>query len=168
MNKRGFTLVELIVSIGLISLVMVFLFNLLRDIKREESLSNSKNNDALNRAMIIRVIQNDFIELNLNVVNTCTEGEILCYSFTYLNGDTKKLIVNKNNIIYDNEKWILESGEYTQEGSVYCSNKSYGNNYYLKIFIPVINSIDDGKIRDIELIRIGKLSDISLFNEISC
>ena len=168
MNNKGFTLVELIVSIGLISIVMVFLFNLLGNVKREESLSNSNNTDSLNRSMIIRVIQNDFIELNLRSVNTCNVGEVLCYSFYFLNGTTKQLIVNKNNIIYDNEKWLLESGEYTSSNSVYCTNKEYGDNYYLKIFIPVINSVNDGKVRDIELIRIGKLSEITTFNDITC
>ena len=74
MDNKGFTLIEIMVSISLIAIVLVFMFNLLGDIKRENALSNNDIADALNRATITRIIQNDFIEKNLTIVNTCNRN----------------------------------------------------------------------------------------------
>ncbi len=157
MNNKGFTLVELMVSISLVSIVLVFMFNLLGDIKRESALSNENIDDALNRSTIIRIIQNDWIEKRLTKVSTCEEdGTILCYAFTFKNSTTKKLFVRKQEIEYDNERWILEDGEYNADGATYCSyKKDTGKNYLLKIVIPVIDHKEDNRIHDIELVKMG-------------
>ena len=155
MNNKGFTLVELMVSIALVSIVLVFMFNLLGDVKRESSLSNDNINDTLNRSTITRIIQNEWIENKLTKVDKCSvSGTILCYTFTFKDNTTKDLLVRKNELEYDNERWILEDGEYSADGSTYCSI-SNGVNYLLKIVIPVINHKDDNRVHDIELIRMG-------------
>ena len=154
MNNKGFTLVELMVSIALIALVLVFMFNLLGDIKRESALSNEDISDALNRSTITRLIQNDFIENNLIKVEACNE-EVLCYDFTFQNNNSKRLIVRENEIEYDNERWVLDSGTYTKDGSIYCIS-NVGTNYYLRILIPVINHMEDKRIHDIEIMRVDK------------
>ena len=66
LNNKGVTLIELIVSLALISIVMVFIFNLLIDLKAEDSLSSKRSTDALNRSTIIRLIQNDFLDKTIN------------------------------------------------------------------------------------------------------
>ena len=154
MNNKGFTLVELMVSIALIALVLVFMFNLLGDIKRESALSNEDISDALNRATITRIIQNDFIEKDLTKVSTCDDS-ILCYDFTFKDNSTKRLIVRENEIEYDDEIWSLDSGSYTKEGNIYCIS-NIGTNYYLKIFIPVINHMEDKRIHNLEIMRVAK------------
>ena len=40
MNKKGMTLMEVLVSLVLISIVMIFIVNLLSDLKNEGILSN--------------------------------------------------------------------------------------------------------------------------------
>lgn len=59
MNKKGFTMTELIVSIAIIAVVMIFLVNLLVDIRydKKNELYDTKN--QINRAEIIKTIQND-------------------------------------------------------------------------------------------------------------
>ena len=154
-NNRGFTLVELMVSIALVSIVLVFMFNLLGDVKRESALSNDNINDTLNRSTITRIIQNEWIEKKLTKVTTCDEaGTILCYTFTFKDNTTKNLLIKKKELEYDDERWLLEDGEYSNEESIYCS-LSNGVNYLLKITIPVINHKDDNRVHDIELIRTG-------------
>ena len=64
MNKRGITLVEVVVSIGLISVVMLFLFNLLIDMQFEEDHASFSKKNQVARASIIKLIQNDFMNLN--------------------------------------------------------------------------------------------------------
>ncbi len=158
MNNKGFTLVELMVSVSLISIVLVFMFSLLGDIKRESAYSNDNINDTLNRSTIIRIIQNDFIEKRLNRVETCREdGVIICYSFTFEDGLNKKLYVREKELEYDNEIWKLGDGKYSTEGEKYCYINN-GDNYLLKIVIPVINHKEDNRIHDIELIKMGMTS----------
>ena len=43
MNKKGFTLVEIIVSISLVSVVMIFLFQIITTIKNIYDKQNNKN-----------------------------------------------------------------------------------------------------------------------------
>ena len=40
MNKKGFTLIELTISIALLSLIMAFLFNFLITIRKNEEINN--------------------------------------------------------------------------------------------------------------------------------
>ena len=156
MNNKGFTLIELMVSVILISIVLVFMFNLLGDIKRESALSNEDISDNLDRATITRIIQNDFIESKLTTISICNDSDtILCYNFTFQDNSSKKLLVREKEIEYDNERWILDYGKYSTNGNIYCTS-NIGNYYYLKILIPVIDHPTDNRIHNIELIRISK------------
>ena len=157
MNNKGFTLVELMVSVALVSIVLVFMFNLLGDIKRESSISNDNIDDIIDRSTITRIIQNEWIEKKLTRVATCNEtGTIMCYAFTFKDNSTKRLLVKEKEIEYDNERWILEDGEYNADGATYCSyKKDTGKNYLLKIVIPVIDHKEDNRIHDIELVKMG-------------
>ena len=59
MNKKGFTMTELIVSIAIIAVVMIFLVNLLVDIKYDKTNELYDTKNQINRAEIIKTIQND-------------------------------------------------------------------------------------------------------------
>ncbi len=167
MNNKGFTLIELMVSIALIAVVIVFMFNLLGDIKKESALSNEDISDTLNRSKIIRVIQNDFIELKLKGVAKCTEsGTIDCYEFTFNDNSTKRLLVRTNEVEYDNERWVLDSGNYTNDGRIFCQTV-VDNNYYMRIVIPVTNHNLDNRIHNLELIKIG-VEPFSALGSTSC
>ena len=48
MNKKGFTLVELSISVTLLSLVMVFMFKFLSDIRKDEDLISFRTEMLLN------------------------------------------------------------------------------------------------------------------------
>ena len=80
MNKKGFTMTELIVSIAIIAVVMIFLVNLLVDIRydKKNELYDTKN--QINRAEIIKTIQND---LDGKIITDITDGS-----------DSSNLVVN--------------------------------------------------------------------------
>ena len=61
MNNKGMTLMEVLVSLVLISIVMIFIVNLLSDLKNEDVISAKRNEDTLTRAALINVIQGDLI-----------------------------------------------------------------------------------------------------------
>ena len=62
--KKGFSLVEIIISVGLIAVVMLFLFQILTDLQYEESTSNYATNNHCN-----------FINLHI-----CTNKWESCYN----------------------------------------------------------------------------------------
>ena len=59
MNKKGLTLVEIIVSIGLISIVMVFLFQIIMTIKNANDRQNEKTDVLITTTIITREVEKD-------------------------------------------------------------------------------------------------------------
>ena len=58
-NKKGFTMVEMMISIALISIVMVFLVKLLVDVRYDGTNELYDTKDQISRAEIIKTIEND-------------------------------------------------------------------------------------------------------------
>lgn len=112
MNKKGFTMTELIVSIAIIAVVMIFLVNLLVDIRydKKNELYDTKN--QINRAEIIKTIQND---LDGKIITDITDGS---YSnnlvVNIITGDNSNHTIeaDSNHIYYTSNnkttKWSLE------------------------------------------------------------
>ena len=161
--SKGTTLVEIMVSVMLISVILIFVFNILADLKNEDALSSKRSEDAIARASYTRIIQNDFIESTLIGVSPCNEG-ILCLNFNYRkNNVTKKLIIFDKYIVYDDEKWQLSYGNYIKnEASItykvatrdaaLLSDSDVVNSSYLKIFVPVTYNTTSNRKYDLELV----------------
>lgn len=109
MRKKGFTIIEIIVSVGLISIVMLLLFQLLNDMEYQEKHTSFAKDNQVNRATVIRNVQNDLMNntlLNASIINQSNSKEI---DFQFENF-SRTLIVFKDRISYNNEVWLLESG----------------------------------------------------------
>ena len=134
--SKGTTLIEIMVSLALISVVLIFMFNILSDLKVEDRESTRGSEDSVERASYTRIIQNDLINLGLKDVKYCgVSGTIICYTFTFDSGSPKNLEVYDNYIIYDNEKWVLDSTTFNKAKSSFCVQES--ENYQLiRIIIP--------------------------------
>ena len=105
MNKRGITLVEVIISVGLISVVMLFLFRLLLDMQFEDAHTSYAKENQVNRAMIIKTVQEDF--LNKHLQNIQNNSGVITFTFQE---QTKTLKVTNTQIDYNGEEvWNLES-----------------------------------------------------------
>lgn len=91
-NKRGMTLVELLLSIVLISLVLIFIIQLcLR--ARNAYLNNSVNvKYELSKSIITDAIMNDLIKKDLNSINYNSNN----ITFNYKDNITKTLTVVSN------------------------------------------------------------------------
>ncbi len=68
MNRKGFTLMELMISISLVSVVMIFTLNLLNDLRSEEALGTNKTADLTNRTIITRIVEDDFYQKGISQV----------------------------------------------------------------------------------------------------
>ena len=116
MNKKGFTMTELIVSIAIIAVVMIFLVNLLVDIRydKKNELYDTKN--QINRAEIIKTIQND---LDGKVITDITDtgsnsnnSNNLVVNIRTDDNSTYTIEADSNHIYYTSNnkttKWSLE------------------------------------------------------------
>ena len=157
-NNKGMTLVELIISIGLLSIVLGFLYKILLDVKYEKDNSGFAANNQINRSELIRTVEEDFLYLNENgifIESYDISGNVLTL---YFSEEKNKAIVvsnDKKSITYnapeesDKKSWDLADNDYTFGDIV----SSVVGNCYITFTIPVLNNIDDGsRVDDIELI----------------
>ena len=110
MNKRGITLVEIIISVGLIAVVMLFLFNLLLDMQYEDSHASYLKENQVNRATIIRRVEEDLMHNELESVNLVTDTSSATITFHYTDFD-RLLYVYNDRITYQDETWVIETND---------------------------------------------------------
>ena len=72
-NNKGITLVEIIISVSLISIVLVFLFNMLIQVNNENSDNEIKSSYLVNQSTFTKQIQEDFLDFHLEEI-----GGTLC------------------------------------------------------------------------------------------
>ena len=76
MNNKGFTLIELMISVSLVSIVLIFTLNLLNDIRAEEDMGSNKTADLTNRTIITKVVQKDLDNLQIKEFGTTAAATI--------------------------------------------------------------------------------------------
>ena len=59
MNKKGMTLVEIIVAISLISVVMIFLFQVLITVINGNKRNNTKSQTLISKAIVMKAVEHD-------------------------------------------------------------------------------------------------------------
>lgn len=104
-NQKGVTIVEIVVSVALISLVIIFIFNLMITVKNINDDSNSTSTNIINQNIIIRKVQADFKDLELTKVDSCSSDDIknlmvsnynqktsYCLKLSYAGGEVGYLI----------------------------------------------------------------------------
>lgn len=163
-NKKGFTLVELIVSFVLITVVSLALFKTVLSLQQKQQINISKNNYKAFILILNNNIQKDFLNDNIITVMSCGTN---CYDIVYENkGSVRLSIDNTNNIIeYGDIKEKLPSDykfiadiEFTS----YINNLD-GYNSFILLTIPVKSNYEsnidnikymyqyDSKVKEIEL-----------------
>lgn len=76
MNNKGFTLMELMISVSLVSIVLIFTLNLLNDIRAEEDMGSNKTADLTNRTIITKVVQKDLDNLQIKEFGTTGNNNV--------------------------------------------------------------------------------------------
>ena len=76
MNNKGMSIVEIIVSVALVSIVLIFMINLLITVKSSSDTSQNKSDALINRALIVKEIEKDFVDYELNGVYSCNTNSI--------------------------------------------------------------------------------------------
>ena len=108
-NNKGFTVVELLASFSLTMVIVVFLFEILIEIKNLYSEANTKTEVIQKQAVLINKIRNTFDTKELSGV-ICSKSECV---FNFYDYSQTVLSINpeSNTIVYDNSKNLEEEKE---------------------------------------------------------
>ena len=168
LNNRGISLIELIVCLSLISVIVLFLYNLIEKINSTDSMSGFALNNQQNRIEIIKEIENDLLQKEIVGVNK------LDNVITFISSDnlsSKISIYNENgsdHFVYvpfsgeENKlKWIIKNANLDYDDIIMCQDE-----LIIKIIIKVItpgeinNSVHNNSIDDIYLTFTTKSNDL--------
>ena len=177
MNKRGMTLAEIIISVTLISIVIIFLMRLLTTIRYEENFSNYEKANSVNCSEIIKEIQSDLMAYNLfdfkdesNSVSGSSKA-ILHFVFADINNTNKYLIIEQDAISYcsttscnaaSDRVWRLNKSKDDVHYDPNCIKYDYdidtsSQYYWIKFVIRLVKpgSVEN-TIDDIEVFYMGE------------
>ena len=138
MKKKGFTLIELIVSFCLVSAIVVMLFQLIFTLKELYVSGNIKTMMLNRQGIMTRKIYEELNSKDLTEIKACG---ISCLTFNFLDGSssTLSLDVAANTITYGN--YTMELTEDSHIGQVEfdtgIDSTSTTGNYVFKISIPI-------------------------------
>ena len=137
MNKKGVTILELLISITLVSIVILLLIKVIFSLNNINNDKSYASNDEISRTELIKNIESDFLKLKLEGLEIRKEENATIkfyYESTY-----KELKIEKDKITYNNETKTLESSNATYDLCTSYEYVSLDDNYYLiKINIPVL------------------------------
>lgn len=152
MNKKGFTLVEIIASISLISVVVIFLFQIIITIKNLNDSEVSKTNNQMAVAIITREVEKDLNSFGLEQepTTTCDTTQKNIIPATAENIKCIKLIYRSINV-KNNEGYIIY---YTNKKKSFLAYKRGKNNTIETQTVREI-SIEPNNELDIEIIPVS-------------
>ena len=111
LNKKGMTLLEIVISLALISVVMLFLFSLLNDIQYESKHTSYAKDFLVSRATIIKDVEEDILNNNItNVMQVNVDANKTTLNF-FVGSDPSNmnLEVESKKITYKNAAGEKES-----------------------------------------------------------
>lgn len=94
MNKKGFTLVELIVSFAMISILSLVVFRTTISIQQKQARNIAYSNYVTFYSSVNNVIQTDLVNKIIDELEYCGRN---CYKIKYKNEDAKELSIDIEN-----------------------------------------------------------------------
>ncbi len=131
-NKKGTTLMEVIISIALISIVLAFMIKLLVDLNNTESNNSYAKSNQINRTEITRLIMDDIKDKEITrVTDIGSLEDKLVINFEFSDRSSSTIECNTNEIVYtpstgsnDIRRWTLDEGEfYVSKANIYYNRR---------------------------------------------
>lgn len=144
MNKKGFTVIELITTFALSTVIIIILINVVLMIKNIYSENNIKSELLIEQSNLSNLINKKFTKDNLKTYEACNDSSF-CYKFEFVDGTTSTLVVGDDYIKFDSYKYKIKSGTSIGESKLEITDVEVSstevNNSILVIKIPIINKI---------------------------
>lgn len=142
-NKKGFTIVEVIVSFSLSFVIMIYLLNVILLVRNLYYETDLETQMMIKESNLIKQIETKNKNNDISAINSCGEN---CAQFLYSNGESSELLIlpSENKIIFDNlattfdENVKLENIEVQNIVVANINNTSYNmKDGIIKIRIPI-------------------------------
>ena len=141
--KKGFTLIELIVSFTLITVVSISLFKTVLSVQQKQSQNIAINKFKAFQLLLNNEIENDFLKEEIESVNECG---INCYDIEFKEIGIKRLSIDKvdNVITYGSFKEKLPDNYKLIDDITITKYESTtsGINSYIFLDIPIKSSLE--------------------------
>ena len=72
MNNKGVTIVEILLSIIIMSIVLIILFSMLSNVRNEDEKNQIKSQYVVNQSLIVQAIEEDIINYGVKSVEECS------------------------------------------------------------------------------------------------
>ena len=146
-NQSGMTIIEVLVSVIIISFVMSLLFVLLLQVQNANSAAKKKSNLLISQAVITKAIEQDMIEIGVSAVSACTYEDFnmfsnqidesepyacarLEFNKSYDINDLGYIMVYKQNEnAYDNATWVVKYARGYYDNCVMGNSPSDGSSW---------------------------------------
>ena len=152
MNKKGFTVVELIVSFTLAMTISVFLFQIVINLKNLYTNSTIKT-ELINIQSLVSREMNENFKKGIISVDECGDR---CYEFFYIDDTSDKLILSDDSIKFGNYKSKLPKNSYIRNEAINISSSSTLSNSFdnslLIIDIPIYNENFKEEVYNIKVV----------------
>lgn len=159
-NKKGMTLLELLVSVVLISVIMLFMYKLISDVRNEKEENDRLTNNLVKISEIEAKLQEIIINYNLNQVSNGSKYMVFnikrntvshnVATLSFGEGGSIELVIDSNlsGIKKETVKWSLEDAEFESVCYEINENKDLAN---YKIYLSNNNLIEIPIYFDAEL-----------------
>lgn len=131
-NNKGFTLVELLASIVLISIVLIFAMQLFTKVRGAYTNEKTNINYELTKSIIINAVMDDVFTKGLSDISRQENGII---NFTYDDNSVKSLIVTEEGLIKYVQSDISSSSDVVRKLS---------DDAILSLNLTTLNSFETG------------------------
>ena len=144
MNKKGFTLVELVTTCVLASVIILILINTVIVIKEIYNKSNTKTQLLIKQGNLSNTINTVLRKDNLKDYQVCDAG-LLCGIFITKDGNTNTLEVTNDTIKFNDFVYKIDKGSKIDEENLKICRKSISTSAIydtiLVINIPITNKL---------------------------
>lgn len=136
-NKNGMTIVEMLISILIISIVLALLFNMLSSVRSEDVSNQIQSEFLINQASIIKQVEEDFVDFGVSKISPCNLKDANITNYRLISGyETKYKCIRidyQADYIDDNIGFLMLYKAYTR-----FSNKDVGKNESAKWVIQYV------------------------------
>lgn len=143
-NKKGFTIIELGVSICLVTVVSFLLFEMITTIKKLHNANDLKTTLLTKQAIMVKKINDDFDKKTIASISNCESWQNSCLKFNFADGSSNNLIVDplRHTISYNN--YVIDYEEIGDD-ITFGELMFIKNTDFFTIDIPITSSTISGE-----------------------
>lgn len=164
--KKGFTILELLISIALISVVLLLLLRVMMQLEVINHDTSYASDDEIARTELIKKIETDFLDLQLNGLSIHQNSDETVLIF--MMEEEKELVISSREITYDDEVYALKSSNASYDVCVEYKYQDLDDDYYLVMFtIPVlIDGVNTTNNDDLTFIYLGLKNEFTNYLDV--